>query len=235
MKQMKLWGVVFTLILAASTLHAETKRYEVKSGIIEYTVKGGGNMMGIQTKIEGTSKALFNEWGKVELHEDTTKSVIMGREEHTRQTTKIDNGKVYVVDYEQKVIVQYDPATLMQSEHKDIAKSSKEMILSMGGKKIGEESIQGYACEVWETPQIKLWLHKGILLRSEANIMGITHTTEATDIKLDASVSDEDLKLPDFPIQTMEESMKNNNSNMPQMTPEQMQQMQEMMKSFTQK
>jgi hypothetical protein len=235
MKQMKLWGVVFTLILAVSTLHAETKRYQVKSGIIEYTVSGGGNMMGIQTKIDGKSKALFTEWGKVELHEDTTKSVIMGREEHTRQTTKIDNGKVYVVDYEQKVIVQYDPATLMQSEHKDITKSSKEMILAMGGKRIGEESIQGHSCEVWETPQIKLWLHKGIMLKSEANIMGITHSTEATNIKLDASVSNEDLKLPDFPIQTMEESTKNNNSNMPQMTPEQIQQMQEMMKSFTQK
>ncbi|WP_373032429.1 DUF4412 domain-containing protein [Sulfurovum sp.] len=235
MKQMKLWGVVFTLILVASILQAETKRYEVKSGIIEYTVKGGGDMMGIQTQIEGTSKALFNNWGNVELHKDTTKTLIMGREEHTRQTTKIENGQVYVVDYEQKVIVQYDPSTLMQSEHKDLAKSSKEMILAMGGKKIGEESIQGYDCEVWETPQIKLWLHKGVLLKSEANIMGITHSTEATNINLDASVSDEDLKLPDFPIQTMEESMKNNNSNMPQMTPEQMQQMQEMMKSFTQK
>ena len=235
MKQMKLWGVVFTLILAASTLQAETKRYEVKSGIIEYAVKGGGNMMGIQTKIEGTSKALFNNWGNVELHEDTTKSVIMGRVEQTRQTTKIENGQVYVVDYDQKVIVQYDPSSLMQSEHKDLAKSSQEMITAMGGNKTGEGTIQGYDCEVWETAQIKLWLHKGILLRSEANIMGITHTTEATNINLDASVSDEDLKLPDFPIQTMEESMKNNNSNMPKMTPEQMQQMQEMMKSFTQK
>ena len=233
MKQLKVWGVVFTLILATSTVHAETKRYEVKSGIIEYTVSGGGNMMGIETKIDGKSKALFNEWGKVELHEDTTKSVIMGKEENTRQTTKIDNGKVFVVDYEQKVIVQYDPDTLMQSEYKDIAKNSKEMLLAMGGKKIGEETIQGYACEVWETPQIKLWLHKGIMLRSEANIMGITHSTEAININLDASVSDADLKLPDFPIQTMEESMKKN--NMPQMTPEQMQQMQEMMKNFTQR
>lgn len=233
MKQLKVWGVVFTLILATSTVHAETKRYEVKSGIIEYTVSGGGNMMGIETKIDGKSKALFNEWGKVELHEDTTKSVIMGREENTRQTTKIDNGKVFVVDYEQKVIVQYDPDTLMQSEYKDIAKNSKEMLLAMGGKKIGEETIQGYACEVWETPQIKLWLHKGIMLKSVANIMGITHSTEAININLDASVSDADLKLPDFPIQTMEESMKKN--NMPQMTPEQMQQMQEMMKNFTQR
>jgi hypothetical protein len=140
---------------------------------------------------------------------------------------------VFVVDYEQKVIVQYDPDTLMQSEYKDIAKNSKEMLLAMGGKKIGEETIQGYACEVWETPQIKLWLHKGIMLKSVANIMGITHSTEAININLDASVSDADLKLPDFPIQTMEESMKKN--NMPQMTPEQMQQMQEMMKNFTQR
>ena len=233
MKQMKIWSVVFALILTASTLNAETKRYEVKSGIIEYTVSGGGNMMGIQTKIKGKSKALFKEWGNVELHEDITKSVIMGREEHTRQTTKIDNGKVYVVDYEQKIIVQYDPAMLLQSEHKDFAKSSKEMMLAMGGTKTSDETIQGYVCEVWETQQMKLWLYKGILLKSEANIMGITHTVVATNIQLDVSVSDEDLKLPDFPIQTMEESMKNNNRNMPQMTPEQMQQMQEMMKNFT--
>lgn len=235
MKQMKICAVLFALILTASALHAETKRYEVKSGIIEYAVKGGGNMMGVQTSIEGKSKALFKGWGNVELHEETTKTIIMGREEHTHQTTKIEDGKVYVVDHEQKVIVQYDPSSLMQTEHQDLAKSSKDMILAMGGKKTGEGSIQGYACEVWETQQIKLWLHKGVLLRSEANIMGITHTTEATNINLDVSVSDEDLKLPDFPIQTMEESIQKNNSNMPQMTPEQMQQLQEMMKSFTQK
>ncbi len=233
MKEMKIGSVIFALILTASTLHAETKRYEVKSGIIEYAVSGGGNMMGIQTKIEGKSKTLFKEWGNRELHEETTKSVIMGREEHTRQTTKIDNEKVYVVDYEQKIIVQYDPAMLLQSEHKNLAKSAKEMMLAMGGTKTGEETIQGYICEVWETQQMKLWLHKGILLKSEANIMGITHTSVATDIKFNASVSDENLKLPDFPIQTMEESMKNNHRNIPQMTPEQIQQMQEMMKNFT--
>lgn len=234
MKQMKLWGVLFALILTVSTLHAETKRYEVKSGIIEYAVSGGGDMMGIKTQIEGKNKAIFKEWGNVELYEDTTKSVIMGTEEHTRQTTKIDNGNVYVVDYVQKIIVQYAPEMLLQSEHKDLTKGSKEILLAMGGKKIGEETILGYVCEVWEAQQIKLWLHKGIMLKSEVNIMGMTHTTVATDIKLDTSVSDEDLKLPDFPVKTMDESMKNNN-NMPQMTPEQMQQMQEMMKSFTQK
>jgi len=65
--------------------------------------------------------------------------------------------------------------------------------------------------------------------------MGTTHTTEATNIKFNITVSDEDLKLPDFPIKRMEDNNDNTPSQMPQMTPEQMQQMQEMMKNFTQK
>lgn len=235
MKQIRRWSIVFVLILTATALHAEEKRYEVKSGIIEYTVSGGGNMGGAKTWVGGKSRLIFKEWGKVELHDDTMKTVVMGKENYMRHTTKIDNAKVYVVDYQKKVIFQYDPHTLLQSEHKDLSKSAKEMMLALGGKKTGGDTIQGYTCEVWETPLMKFWLHKGIMLRSETNIMGITHTTEAVSIKLDASVSDEDLKLPDFPVKPKEESMKDNDHNMPQMTPEQLRQMQEMMKNFTQK
>ncbi len=65
--------------------------------------------------------------------------------------------------------------------------------------------------------------------------MGITHTTEAKNIQFNISVSDEDFKLPNFPIKSMKDNNGNTPSQMPQMTPEQMQQMQEMMKSFTQK
>ena len=208
MKLMKIWGVVFALVLAASALNAETKRYGIKSGILEYAISGGGNMMGIETKIEGKSKTVFKEWGNVELHEETTKSVIMGREEQSHQTTKIDAGKVYVVDYEQKSIVQYDPSMLMESEHKELAKSAKEMMLSMGATKTGEETIHDYPCEVWETKHMKLWLHKGVMLKSNVRVMGSTHTTEATNIQFNISISDDDLKLPDFPIKTMEKPCK---------------------------
>lgn len=235
---MKIWGVMFTLILLTAALNAETKRYEVKSGIIEYTTSGGGNMMGIKTQITGMGKAVFKEWGNVELRQDVTKSIIMGREEQTEQTTKIVNGNVYVVDYDQKAIVQYDASTLMQTQHKDLGKSTKELMHAMGAKQIGEEAVLDYTCEVWESPLVKLWLYKGVMLRSKANIMGITHTTDATNVQFDVPVSDEDLALPDFPVKTMQEIQKNKGtspSEMPQMTPEQMQQMQEMMKSFTKK
>lgn len=232
MKQMKLWGVLCALILATNTLMAETKRYEIQSAIIEYVTGSSGNMMGIQTKTEGTSKVVFKGWGDVELREERTRSVIMGKEADTHQTTKIDHGNVYIVDYEQKIIHQYDPTTLARSQYKDIAKNAKEMLRSMGGAKTGNESLLGYDCEIWETQQIKLWLYKGIVLKSVTTIMGLTHTTEATNIQMDVSVSDAALKLPDLPIKTMQQD---DPSQMPQMTPEQIQQMQEMMKNFTQK
>jgi hypothetical protein len=233
MKQLKIGSIIFTLLLAMGTLQADVKRYEVKSGIIEYKSSGGGNMMGIKTQMSGTNKVAFKEWGAVELHQGMTNSIVMGREENIQDTIKIENGKVYVVDYEKKVISEYDPSTLMQSQYKDLIKSAKEMIVDMGGKKIGDETIQGYDCEVWEIPQAKLWLHKGIALKTVANVMGITNTMEATTIQLDVTVPDKDLQLPDFPIKTIQES--DLPSQMPQLTPEQMQQMQEMMKNFTQK
>ncbi len=232
MKQMRLWAVLCALVLSTSTLMAETKRYEIQSAIIDYATGSSGNMMGIQTQTEGTSKVVFKEWGDVELREERTRSVIMGREAHSHQTTKIDHDKVYIVDYQQKVIHQYDPTTLMRSQYKDISKNSKEMIRSMGGAKTGEENLFGYDCEIWESQQIKLWLYKGIILKSVTTIMGLTHTTEATNIQMNVPISDEALKLPDFPIKTMQQD---DPSHMPQMTPEQIQQMQEMMKNFTQK
>ena len=235
MKQIKIWSVLFALILTINTLHSETKRYEIKSGLIEYTIDGSGNMMGIQTQIDGKSKILFKEWGEVELHEETSKSVIMGREEITHQTTMIDGDKVYIVDYEQKIIHQYEPTMLMQSEYKDLAKNANEVIHSMGGTKTGEESILGNLCEVWETKHMKLLLYKGIMLKSQVRVMGRTHTTEATNVQFNTSVSDDDLKLPDFPIKVIQDNNSNTPSQMPQLTPEQIQQMQEMMKNFTQK
>ena len=75
----------------------------------------------------------------------------------------------------------------------------------------------------------------GIMLKSKVRIMGRTHTTEATNVQFNTSVSDEDLKLPDFPIEVMQDNHSNTPSQMPQLTPEQIQQMQEMMKNFTQK
>ena len=229
MKNIKLLAILL-ITFGLTTLSAQTKRYEVKSGIIEYTITNSGNMMGMKMQGSGTAKTAFKEWGNVELNSEESQTNTMGTKEHDKQMTKIENGKVYNVDFDQKVIYELSVDALANSEDKDLVKTGKEMLISMGAKKIGDEKFMGYACEVWEMMKVKVWLHKGVMLKSEADIMGIKNTTVATKIKLDISVPDDAFKLPNYPIQKGQKQEK-----MPQMTPEQMQQMQEMMKNFTQK
>lgn len=237
--KLKLWAILLITFTVLTSLSAEIKRYEIKSGIIEYTITQSGNMMGMSINGKGTAKTAFKEWGNIELHSEESVTTTMGQKEHDKIMTKVDNGKVFVVDFNQKVIYEYTPDLLANSEHKDLIKTGKEVLTSMGAKKIGEEKFMGYACEVWQMMHVKLWLYKGIMLKSEADMMGIKHTTVATKIDLDASVSENDLALPNFPIKSGAQDMMpggmENEGEIPQLTPEQLQQMQEMMKSFSQK
>ena len=80
----------------------------------------------------------------------------------------------------------------------DVNKVGKEMLETMGGKKIANEKFKGYDCEVWDLNGNKQYFYKGIPLRSEVKMMGITTITEATSVKFDIKVSDSKFKLPDF-------------------------------------
>lgn len=231
MNQPKILSTLLITLAAISTLCAQPQRYEVKSGAIAYTITQSGNMMGVIVNGKGKAKTLFKAWGNIELHTEESSTTTMGRTEQERQMTKIDHGKLFVVDFDERVIYEYTPEMLKNSEYEEFAKTAKEMIDATGGKKIGEEKVMGYPCEVWEMMSVKLWLYKGIMLKSEAEIMGIRHTTTATKIDLDIAVSDDDLKLPDFPLKSASEAMMEKEGE--GLTPEQMQQMQEMMKNFS--
>jgi hypothetical protein len=77
------------------------------------------------------------------------------------------------------------------------------MLKQMGGKKIGTDKVLGYTCDVWEMMGTKQCIYKGIPLKIESNVMGLKNTEVATKAEFDISISDEDLKLPDFPIYDM--------------------------------
>ena len=76
------------------------------------------------------------------------------------------------------------------------------------------EIIQSVFAEVifvlssfYEVPKIEivrilksLLSYKGVMLKSEANIMGMKNSTIATKISFDVTVPDSALQLPDFPL-----------------------------------
>lgn len=224
---------VLLLGVFALTLFADGKRYEIKSGIIEYSISGGGSMLGVTSKEEGTMKLSFKEYGNLERQEEHSTSTTMGQTDKTDDLRILKDGNFYVVDHEEKVIVEHSPEALKQMAGEDMTQMGKEMMEKMGGKQIGEEKILGYNCEIWELMGAKTWIYKGVPLKTEANIMGFNHTQVATSAKFDVSVPDSAFDLPKYETKTLNEIIEEESggeANMP--SPEEMQQMQEMMKKM---
>ncbi len=187
------------------------KRYEAKSGIIQYKMTINGNVMGSQITGSGTESLYFKDWGNLELVEEksttTTKTNIFGQKntETTQAHTmsKLDNGESYHVDFDkQQIFLRRDMAMDLTKTYAggDVNKTGKEMLEGMGGKVVGTEKFLGYNCEIWEIMGAKQWMHKGAVLKLEMTVMGIVTIKEATSAKFNVSVSDSNFKLPDFPI-----------------------------------
>jgi len=208
--------------LATKTEKQENKlkRYEAKSGIIQYKMTMNGNVMGSQIKGSGTESLYFKDWGSLELLEEksttTTTTNIFGQTNtettSVHKISKLDNGESYHVDFDKKTIfLRRDMAMDMNTVFAggDVNKTGKQMLEGMGGKMIGNEKFLGYNCEVWDIMGAKQLMYKGAVLKLEMTMMGITTIKEATSAKFDVSVSDKYFKLPDYPIQKEEGFMNN--------------------------
>ncbi len=198
-----------------SNTETNLKRYAVKSGIIKYKTTINGKVMGQTVSGEGTEELYFKNWGALELKKEdskkTTKINMFGQKktevEEIHTINKLDNGKSYTVDFKHKVIyLRRDPAMEMMKtfNNGDVESAGKKMLESIGGKKIGNENILGYNCEVWQIPGGKQWIYKGLPLKLEVSMMGIKTINEATSARFNTSVPDKYFELPDYPIQKEE-------------------------------
>lgn len=217
---MRFLFVVVAPFLAASLLFSATKRYEVKSGSVTYKSTTQGNTLGMETKGSGEKVMHFKEWGNLEIADETTSTTMpMQGTKTSRNMTKFDHGTVLSVDFESQSIIKTDSLAGLQSlgnNKKSLTQSGREFLEQNGGKKVGNESILGYDCEVWQWKYGKIWVHKGVTLKNEANMLGIKTITVATSAKFGSTPSDSLFKLPNFPVKTMEELMQEQSGGMQQ-------------------
>ncbi|MBV2247816.1 MAG: hypothetical protein KUL83_11665 [Lentimicrobium sp.] len=220
---MKNLSILFSLLLAMSGCNGSAqnklKRYDLKSGIVEYVTTTSGKVMGSTINGSGTETLYFKDWGALELKESvlsqTTIMKFLGNSstetEETHTIVKLDNGDSYSVDFNKKQIyVSRDISMDMimaNQPNGDAGEVGESMLVSMGGEKTGTEKFLGYTCDVWEIMGGKQWIHKGLMLKMEMTVLGITTKTEATSVKLDVSVPNANFELPDFPIQEIENFM----------------------------
>lgn len=220
--------ILATLLNACnSDAQGKLKRYKVESGIIKYEISIAGKIMG-GTLISGngTEELYFKEYGAIELQKEesrqTTTIKMLGQEstetEHTFAMHKLDNSTSYTVDFDQKIIHRMEDmamnAIINYHPDGDAEQAGSQMMKSMGGEKIGTGDVLGYECEIWLLSGVKQWIYKGVPLKLEATIMGITTTTTAVSAQFNVNVPSSRFKLPDFPIKDMESPFGGSMNNM---------------------
>jgi len=218
-----LLSLVVALVSCNGNSQNQLKRYEVKSGIVEYTTTISGKVLGGKIAGSGTENLYFKNWGALELKEvnskQTTTMKFFGKKKvettSTHTINKLDNGESYLADFNNKTIIANRDLgmDMMKQFNTNAGESGMSMLESMGGKKVGNESVLGHNCEIWDVMGAKQWIYKGVTLKMEVTVLGIKTITEATSAKFDVSVANSYFELPDFPIQKMEGFMNNDEFN----------------------
>jgi len=207
----KLWIAALgsTLLLAGA---GEMKLYNVKSGKIDYSIRGSGSVMGMKMKTIGKKRLIFSDYGSRSLTEENkiTKQKGMGQEQtkKTHTLSYMNKGIAYRVDFGKQRILRMGNVGAMMGmltgRGKEVNNPGESMMKQMGGKKTGTDKVLGYSCDVWELMGTKQCLYKGIPLKIETDVMGIKNTEIATKAEFDFSLSNEDFKLPAFPVYDMQ-------------------------------
>ncbi len=176
-------------IEADNSVGIELQRYYIKSGQVKYEISGSAT---------GSSDMYFDNYGMKEA--DFEKSIIevMGQKTESDKLTLMDGEWVYSVDFLENVGSKMaNPVLSIADSELDLVAIGRKVMEQMGGKQIGNEDVLGYDCEVWEMQGAKIWIHKGILLNTEADMMGMKIVKKAIKIDFDIDIPADKFKVPE--------------------------------------
>jgi len=187
--------LVFFTFLHTSFLLAEDliHYYDTEQGFIEYQILGGAQLTNeTNLNIQGSSTLRFKSWGKIRQEEDSGTVVTTGAINFTQEVRRIEkhiDGKVITVDY--------DNEQLFERKSRDkISSLAKE---TEGLRQVGQEVVAGVLCKIWIGPSVKKCLYRGIVLKQESRVLGVSYLKEATNAVFDKNVTSTQCILPSFP------------------------------------
>jgi len=182
---------------ALSTVYsfATPHLFEVEKGMIMYAISGGGQLTAeTNLSIKGVGKLRFRAWGNVKIEEDQGFILTSGAIKHKQNIKRFEKqteDKIITADYVNKQL-------LVHPRHKEkYIKIDKTEGLS----KTSKEEILGVICDVWEGMGIKKCIYKGLVLKVESDIWGITYHKVATSIRFDINTSKKACIEPNYPVQ----------------------------------
>ena len=212
MKKQLLFSLMALILLNISPKAQDNKanRYAVKSGHVEYKLTGNA---------EGTRSIWFDNYGDtwVEEKQTTTTVKMFGMKSVTEEHTLI------IMNGAESITVDFIEGTAYKSRNpyyqdgKDFAESmtkeqqeefANDIMNSLGGEIIGEETILGKKCEIMSMLGSKAWIYKGITLKSETKVLGVKNYEEAIKFEENIKFPASKLKVPEgFDVEDLTQQM----------------------------
>jgi hypothetical protein len=181
----------FILSILPLLVIANNKPFEVKSGLIEYSIQGGG-YLSTETNltIKGKATVYFDDWGTIHSEQEEGVLQMTGAIQHKETVKKLiyrNKNNVTKVDYKKEQLIK----SILTTK----TKANKPKIFLEEGEAI----ILGYPCKIWKSLDIEKCIYKGIVLKQEARIFGIIYTKVAEEIIFDINITKEVYSLPNYP------------------------------------
>jgi hypothetical protein len=184
-------------LLTGVLMGVETARhhFNIEQGYVLYEILGGAQLTEeTNLNIQGKSKLRFKEWGRVMQEEDNGMVVIKGAinfVEEIKRLEKHDGDKIITVDYDNEQILE---------RKKNVYTSSQETE-TKGLLHRGQDVVAGVLCSIWVGPSIKKCIYKGVVLKQESYVLGVSYVKKAVKVNFDMNATTEQCILPDYPIQ----------------------------------
>ena len=174
------------------------KKYAVESGKIEYKLTGN---------TKGTKTVYFDDYGEKYYEQLNSVSVtkmfgVTDRTE-TNKTTIINKRHFWTVDkitgknYEGELPFYTSSKSAFENmTEAEQKKFADDVIKSFSGKREGTEKILGYTCEKISLMGSFSWIYKGIVIKSETDVMGIIANETAISFEKNISISASKFNAP---------------------------------------
>lgn len=191
MRTKAIFFVILLLIVSNICKAQKYRKYPIKSGKVEYKIEGNTS---------GTQTIIWDDYGYKELTTESSESKMFGQTTITKDNTLMIGSEVYSWSYDDNHLYQSSNPLAQQWEDEnydddDVEEFSIKTIEALGFEKIGTETILGKSCDVYKGLG-KIWVWKGLSLKTEVKMLGTKYTVTATDIKTNISIAASKFEYP---------------------------------------
>ncbi len=168
------------------------KRYQIKSGVIEYRLEGMRS---------GTEKVYWDDWGVKEARYTKATLNLMGVAQEVEERLISTPDVIYTIDVKtnQAVKTKNPGVGFFKGLSEDeMTQMSKQLLEATGAKRLGTDFVAEQTCELWDVPlsggQECIW--KGIALAESGSLGGLQSEREATTVVAGIEVDEVHFTLP---------------------------------------